>query len=235
MSEKYEREYPPEPWRLQGDCFGAFRFVDLDSARPFVPAGLSLVPVLPGKTLAGLVLIDYGPGSTLNYHELLVFPGLVRFKTRPGIFVSHIYVDNLLSLKGGREMFGVPKELVFFKWKVVKRSHLEVKQDGRLLLAFDSVKSVGFNLRIPFLGAAFGDAAGDLRRFKWKSTFQGWLSSTRVEISADSPFTALELDSPHFSVEMRAIDSWIGKVEILNSPYSEARLPRSRRAGPCDK
>ena len=46
-------------------------------------------------------------GGTLAYHELIVF----SHATTRGMVISHIYVDAEQSMHGGREIWGLPKEL----------------------------------------------------------------------------------------------------------------------------
>jgi hypothetical protein len=89
--------------------------VPVEAVRPFVPEGLEIVRVLPGKTLASLLLSYYGPGSTLVYNELVVGCAYVRHNGATGFYVSHIYVDSPESVTGGRRM-GLPKELAQFQW-----------------------------------------------------------------------------------------------------------------------
>jgi hypothetical protein len=71
----------------------------------------------------GAMLANY-EGGTLAYHELIVF--------RPGLKVSHIYVDSPESMRGGREIWKLPKELAEFTYS---RSFVEVRQDGRTLFS----------------------------------------------------------------------------------------------------
>ena len=52
------------------------------------------------------MLANYTSG-TLVYRELIVF----SHATARGMVVSHIYVDDEQSLSGGREIWGLPKEL----------------------------------------------------------------------------------------------------------------------------
>ena len=98
--------------------------------------------VIPTRR-GGILLADYA-GGTLAYHELIVFAGLV---------VSHIYVDSEQSMRGGREIWRLPKELAEFTWS---RSAVEVRQDGRVLLRARVRRRRG---RIPLLipGPAIGD------------------------------------------------------------------------------
>jgi hypothetical protein len=61
--------YPSAPWTLRGHAVHTLRLVDRVQARAFVPSGLEIVSVLPGRTLGGVYLAAYGPGSALPYHE----------------------------------------------------------------------------------------------------------------------------------------------------------------------
>jgi acetoacetate decarboxylase len=108
--------YPPPPWHLYGQALQSIHLVDLARAKEFVPIDLEIVSVLPGKTLGSLYLSVYDANSTLEYHELIVVAALVRYQGKIGSWVSHIYVDNLDSVAGGREVWGLPKEMADFTW-----------------------------------------------------------------------------------------------------------------------
>lgn len=107
---------PPFPWRLRprGIALGTAHLVDLGAAREFVAPGFPIVAVWPGRTLGGLFLVDYGPGSILEYHELVACAALVRHAGRPCAWVTHVYVDDEASLRSGRAVLGVPKRLARF-------------------------------------------------------------------------------------------------------------------------
>jgi acetoacetate decarboxylase len=96
--------YPEAPWHLQGELI-----------------------IVPTHVLGGVMLAGYTSG-TLAYHELIVFSRA----TRRGMVVSHIYVDDEQSLRGGREIWGLPKELATFRYE---RTRFEARQDGPLLTA----------------------------------------------------------------------------------------------------
>ncbi|HLV80432.1 MAG TPA: acetoacetate decarboxylase family protein, partial [Chthonomonadaceae bacterium] len=112
--ESEDRGYPAPPWHLQGAAFPMLQVVDSRRARLFVPYGLKIVSLWPGKTLGGLILASYGPGSDLEYNELIAFPALVRRGLKWGVWISHIYVDDDNSLLGGREIWGLPKQWAEF-------------------------------------------------------------------------------------------------------------------------
>jgi hypothetical protein len=103
--------YPPPPWRLRGNVSISFWWLRTDKLRFPLPKGVRLVSSF-NRTPAATVFAEYLPGGDLQYDELaLVLP--VR---RPGLAVTvpHIWVDSLASAVGGRELWGVPKELATF-------------------------------------------------------------------------------------------------------------------------
>jgi hypothetical protein len=91
--------------------------------------------IIPARW-GGAMLANYA-GGTLAYHELIVF--------RPGLVVSEIYVDSPESMRGGREIWKLPKELAEFTYS---RSFVEVRQGGRTLLTARIRRRPG---RVPML------------------------------------------------------------------------------------
>ena len=63
----------------------------------------------------GAAFVDYEPGGTLDYSELLV----ARLAKSPGhgrcVTISDIWVDSPASMTGGRELWAIPKELCDFR------------------------------------------------------------------------------------------------------------------------
>ncbi|QDV35654.1 acetoacetate decarboxylase family protein [Tautonia plasticadhaerens] len=95
---------------------GAAYLAPVDLVRPLVPEELEFIPVLPGRTLATLFIADYGPGSTLEYHELGLQPALVRFRGVAAAWNSLLLVDSHASVQGG-ELLGFSKRLASFDWR----------------------------------------------------------------------------------------------------------------------
>jgi hypothetical protein len=100
--------------------------------------------ILIPAPLGAVMLADY-QGGTLAYHELIVF--------RPGPRVAHIYVDSPESMRGGREIWKLPKELAEFTWS---RRAVEVRQDGRTLFRASIRRRPG-RLPLAFPAPALGD------------------------------------------------------------------------------
>jgi acetoacetate decarboxylase len=193
-------EYPPAPWRLWGEAIVTLRAVSLDTARALTPAGLRVVPVLPGKTLAALYCARYGSRSTLSYHELIVAPALVCSKGRVGFWISHIYVDDPASMAAGREIWGLPKELAKFEW-APKQGYARVERDAACLCEVRWSPRPA-RLPMPLLAPAFG-AKGFIHG-------TGMCSLTRcpaaISIPARAPFAALSFQrstAAYFAPQLR--------------------------------
>src|SRR4051812_44473974 len=116
------RARPGSRWaaRLVGAAFLA----PVDLVRPLVPEEFEIRSILPGRTLATVFLADYGPGSTLEYHEFGLQPALVRFRGVTAAWNSLLLVDSPASLRGG-QLLGFNKQLADFDW------HEEVDPGGR--------------------------------------------------------------------------------------------------------
>lgn len=107
------RAYPNMPWRLRsrGIVVASLHWTDIRRARALVPPELSVIPFLPGRTIGGIFLAEYGPGSDLQYNELIVGAATVWHCGRPALWVTHLFVDDPAALAGGRALLGAPKHL----------------------------------------------------------------------------------------------------------------------------
>ncbi len=106
-----------ETWRPVGrKAFGVAAWLaPIDLVRPFVPPELEIAPLLPRRTATTLFLGDYGPGSTLEYHELGINPALVRVGRLPAVWNDVLVVDSEPARVGG-ELVGAHKQLLPFAW-----------------------------------------------------------------------------------------------------------------------
>lgn len=104
--------FPAEPWDLRGQMY--LSIWSLPAARiPALPAALAAVvrPLsIGGRGLVGTAWVRYEPGGVLQYRELLAAV-LVRHRGRPRVSISDIWVDSPASRDGGRQLWGIPKEL----------------------------------------------------------------------------------------------------------------------------
>ena len=188
--------YPSAPWILKGNAIQTLHLVNIDQVRPLVPPELNIISVWPGKTLGCVYLSKYGSGSVLEYNELIVAPAVVIYQGKIGVWVSHIYVDNVDSVAGGREIWGLPKELADFSWE---EKRVTVRQDDCLLctLNYDQ-QSLAWRQQ---LGAAsFSTMGTNLLKFDFDFESRLGLVGSQLEVAADSPFAGLGLSQPFATV-----------------------------------
>jgi acetoacetate decarboxylase len=154
--------HPEPPWHLNGE------FV-------VVPA------LVRPRALGGVLLANYTSG-TLAYHELIVFSRA----TARGMVISHIYVDDEQSLSGGREIWGLPKELASFEYGAKR---FRASRDGRLLLDARLRRRPG---KVPLIvPAPIVSEAGATRGV---ARVKAAPALVTLDVPPDSPFAGLGLD-----------------------------------------
>ena len=197
--------YPAAPWQLYGTALQSLHAIDLATARQFVPVDFEIVPVLPGKTVGSLYLSIYGSNSTLQYHELIVAPALVRYRGKIGAWISHIYVDNPLSVAGGRNIWGLPKELADFTWR---DRDITVSQDNISLCRVDrspTMLPLSFWGKLKISGDVFGSLDGNIRSFQGDvETGLKW-TPFQLSIPAESPLFAVNLGNPWLTIQLEQL------------------------------
>jgi hypothetical protein len=155
--------YPAAPWRLSGRALAILRLVPIERIAPQVPKPLSIIPIAPGRTLSIFYVAQYGESSTLQYHECIVAPALVRKGARVGAWISNIYVDNELSMEAGRDIWGLPKQLAKFDWRWEERGRVAMIHDEA---TFELVGSqVPTRWPMPVVAGAFGSLGSELKWF----------------------------------------------------------------------
>ena len=157
--------YPEAPWDLQGEMI-------------VVPARVR------NRQIGGVLLADYRSGI-LSYRELIVFSRA----TTHGMVVSHIYVDSEQSLHGGREVWGLPKELAEFDYD---GRTFTARQNGTTLLQARIRRRAGFLpllLPTPITSHA-GDTIGRAR-------IKAAPALVALDVPPTSPFASLGLDGTH--------------------------------------
>jgi acetoacetate decarboxylase len=192
--------YPQPPWTLRGYALQTLQLIDIERSRPFIPPEFDIISVLPGKTLGGVYLSYYGPGSVLEYSELIVVDGIVRYAGKIGGWVSHIYVDHPDSVAGGREIWGLPKELAEFTWEKdvstkAPENRVTVRQGDRQLCSL-SYSRQSFGLPVPFQGNVLSTQGSSILLFQGKVESRAGLVSGQLTIPTESPFASLGLGQP---------------------------------------
>ncbi len=181
--------HPQAPWSLKGFAFQTLHLIDIATASPFIPPALAIVSAAPGKTLGGIYLASYGSGSSLEYNELIVIAGVVKRGQAIGAWVSHIYVDNPDSVAGGREIWGMPKELATFDWQAGAR-RVVVQQDNRVLCSLSSSWRVSLS-RQAIAFPAYSLLNSNFLLFNARASANFGLIGATLEVPEGSPFKQL--------------------------------------------
>lgn len=205
--------YPPAPWTLCGDALQTLQIVDRARARSLVPSELKAIPILPGKALAGIFLASYGPGSVLEYHELIVAVA-AHGSGRWGFWIIHIYVDDANSMAGGRDIWGLPKELAQFTWKKGAPNRVVVRQGERLLCSLEYGRQRWlWRQRVPF--PCFSVLEGKQFFFQGAMDARLGLASGRLHVPDESPFAALGLGLARLTYHFGGIKFVIGAPKAM--------------------
>ncbi len=214
--------YPVAPWQLYGTALQSLHAIDLATARQFVPLDFELVSMLPGKTFGSLYLSVYEAGSTLQYHELIVAPALVRYRDKIGAWISHIYVDNPASVAGGRNIWGLPKELADFTWHdreiVVSQGHNSLCRVDRST----TILPLSFWGKLKISGDVFGSLERDLLAFQGDVSTELQWTPFQLSIPVGSPFAAVNLGHPWLTIQLAQLHLTANAPTIVGRAMSPA-------------
>jgi Acetoacetate decarboxylase (ADC) len=209
--------YPQPPWTLQGYAIQTLHLVNIDQVRPLIPLELEIISVWPGKTLGSVYLSNYGSGSVLEYSELIVAPALVNYQRKIGAWISHIYVDNADSLAGGREIWGLPKELAEFTWEQGK--YVTVHQGNRKLCSLKyNQQSLAWRQQLS--ASSFSAKGADLLIFPAEFESVLGLISSKLEIPAESPFSGIGLGQPWLTVRCEQLTLRVDAPKVVGLKIS---------------
>lgn len=207
--------YPQTPWTLQGYAVATLHLIDIERVRSLIPQALDIISVFPGKTLGGVYLSNYGSGSVLEYSELIVVAAAVTHSGKIGGWVSHIYVDNPDSVAGGREIWGLPKELAKFTWE---KNSVSVQQSDRLCtLNYNPSFSIGWK---PRLGASsFSSKNSDLLSFAFEVEAQFGLANAQLTVPTTSPFADLITGQPWLAISATQMQLKVAAPTVLTKMH----------------
>lgn len=205
--------YPSPPWTLTGFGFQTIQLLEVDRVSSLIPSQLEIVSVLPGKTLGGIYVAAYGDGSALIYNELIVVNAIVRHGGKIGAWISHIYVDLPDSVAGGREIWGLPKELAQFQWELGSHPSVCVRQENEILCQLNSRWQVPAWTQ-PLSGLVFSELNSTLMMFEAKGQLKWHLAGTELQIPSESPFAWLQLGKPLLSVYVNPLQI------VVNAPVA---------------
>lgn len=215
--------YPSAPWELKGYAIQTImQLVDIDKVRPLIPPELKIVSIWPGKTLGGVYISSYSAGSVMEYNELIIVAAMVNYSGKLGSWISHIYVDNSDSVAGGREIWGLPKEMAEFTWQKGNPNHVIVRQDDRLLCQL-TYSQPSWGLPVPLTGTVFSSLDNNLMLFKGEFSSRIRLVTGELDIPNESPFAGLNLTRPWLTIYCDDLRLLAGAPTVLGrSPVIQA-------------
>jgi acetoacetate decarboxylase len=205
--------YPTAPWNLQGYAVQTLNLIDTNRIRNLIPQEFEIVSVLPGKTVGGVYLSKYQPGSVLEYNELIVVPGLVKYQNQIGGWVSHIYVDNPDSVAGGREIWGLPKEMADFTWLLDKQ--IVVKQEDKILCSLEYNRQSLFAWRQWFGWSSFSTQKENVLSFPFEFEFKLGFINSKLVVPSESPLAILNFGSPLLTMRCDELDLKVDAPAIV--------------------
>jgi hypothetical protein len=141
--------YPSEPWDLRGQLYLSVFAVPRAALRPLPGAlGATVRPLaVGGRAIVGAAWVRYEPGGVLQYRELLAAV-LVREGRRPRVSITEIWVDSVASRDGGRELWGIPKDLADLE----VRTGPDGRTEGSAGLSGAPVATASFAAGLPLPG-----------------------------------------------------------------------------------
>lgn len=220
--------YPPAPWRMSGGAWiGLFR----------TNAPLSLPPDLApllGTGWVGVALLRYLAG-TLHYDELII--GVPARRGRNiGVYVDQIWVNDRESLWGGRQIWGLPKQLAGFDWN---GDHVRITDHSGPIATITVDPRMAWLPRVPLPLPVWGRHTS--ARLLALGRVQARVGRAGMRVSAWSerfsytiparPTFALALKPFHLVIPGPTIIGTTSyeNAEARNDPPGTARIPPDRR------
>jgi hypothetical protein len=153
----------------------------------------------------------------LEYNELIVVAAFTSYSGSFGGWISHIYVDNPDSVAGGREIWGLPKELAEFSWEGDR--HLTVRQGNLPLCSLDYNRQ-GFGWRQSLGASTFSTLGSNLLSFKSEFESQLGLVNSKLEVPAGSPFAGI-VGQPWLTVHCDRLHLKIAAPQVVGQRAAE--------------
>lgn len=213
------KPYPQPPWEMRGTGVVRAFATPVDSLD--LPAGFEPVHVA-GWSVGVLAYLEYQSPSPIRYRELLWMPAAVKSVDRDGHsqyghYVSRAYVDDERALRGGRELWGIPKAMARF---VRREGAVEMFADDGTEMELDFA-AAGPSLTLSSHVTTLQPEGSDLVRF-------------RADVSASTSLGRLRV--MRFSGETEAWRSWLHRRElpllaVSLTSFRSTMQPPDRRHG----
>ncbi len=226
---------PPMPWRVRahGLVLVTLHWVEVERARAFVPPELSIIRFLPGKTIGGLFLAEYGPGSDLEYSELIVSGATVWYRKRPCAWATHLFVDNPTSVEGGRSLLGAPKHLTRLSREEEPENRFTVGEADLPVCNLRHGRQIWLwrqRLRLMALHRDVRDPSGATVAAHGNELHGRWgLTRAKVEVPEKSPLRDLGFGRPLLSLCGKDVEAVLGGASFLPLHLLSVAPPGSRQ------
>jgi acetoacetate decarboxylase len=137
----------------------------------------------------------------MPYNELIVVNAIASYQGKIGAWISHIYVDNPDSVQGGREIWGLPKEIADFTWQPGKLPRVQVSQGDRILCSLTCKWQLLTlpGLQFPVSSPVLSKLNSQFLTFPGQGNLGIHLANVDLQISPESPFAPLNLGQPWIS------------------------------------
>jgi hypothetical protein len=204
-------DYPPAPWTLRGQVYMSAWRVPIHRCSVRVDPLFEPV-VVAGRLFVTGAFVDYGPGSTLTYGELaMCIVVKQRDARRYGLVTPLIWVDSEQSLRGGSEMWNLPKEMARFELDRNPTgggfTHAAWNEQGLLMgkARFDLLPGLPRHVRIPVRLPALYSIRGRVCQAQESFSTSFRLLRASWSIPESSPLAALGIagQKPMLSFWMR--------------------------------
>lgn len=197
--------YPPPPWRLEPSAWISIWRVPVNLAKT-IP-GLDFAPFqVLGSAVLCSGFVEYEPGGDLAYRECFL-AALTKAQGQCGVSLPLIWVDSEPALRGGVELWSIPKQPAAFEFRA---PHF-LGEDATVRIAelvFERIR--GWSL--PFRASATIVQQRDSRLIRTPIRLRARvrLGKARWSFSENSPLACLRNRQPWFSCAITESQMHIG-------------------------
>jgi hypothetical protein len=191
--------YPPEPWNLAGQAYLSLWRVR-PSDLPALPDGVMPI-VAAGHAQVFTAWIDYQPPGQLQYHELLSTVSVRGDRLSSSI--TDIWVDSEVSLAGGRELWGIPKDLAALDFTHGRMFTASAATTDDWIATAAFAPRLGLPITLPAAFDVVQMLGGMLKRSPVRAKARPQLATADWQINPSGPLGFLAGQRPVFNAHLR--------------------------------
>lgn len=202
--------YPPQPWRLHASGWISFwrvptRLVDSIPGLSILGLARSRMSVFGSAVLCS-GFVEYGPPGDLTYGECFLAV-LTKVDRYWGVTLPLIWVDSEPALRGGVELWAIPKQIATFDFRA---PHYIAEVAERRIVEL-LVRRIG-RLSVPVRasGSILQQRDSALVRTQLRASAKMRLVRAQWVIPENSPFAWLRHRQPWFSCSLTDATVYVG-------------------------